>query len=130
MTRIHIEIENDDLVVREGGPSVSPIPIPPDSLKTEETLHSSMQLLGADDHTQYILHDDVPEATGRVERTGDVSGSETYRAIKDNETTSDPGSTDDSSKGYTVGSRWTNTATPKLFVCLDASVGAAVWKGH
>ena len=34
---------------------------------------------------------------------------------------------DDSAGGYAVGSYWINTTTDEAFVCLDASVGAAVW---
>ena len=35
---------------------------------------------------------------------------------------------DDSGDGYSVGSRWFDTTNDKEYVCLDASVGAAVWK--
>ena len=42
--------------------------------------------------------------------------------------TTDPGVGDDSADGYTIGSRWVNVTLDKEFVCLDASVGAAVWK--
>ncbi len=41
--------------------------------------------------------------------------------------TVNPGVTDDSGSNYSPGSRWMNTTTDKAFVCLDASVGAAVW---
>lgn len=34
---------------------------------------------------------------------------------------------DDSDDGYSVGSRWADTTNDKEYVCLDASVGAAVW---
>lgn len=40
----------------------------------------------------------------------------------------DPVVTDDSGSGYGIGSRWMNTVGDKSFVCLDASVGTAVWK--
>jgi hypothetical protein len=39
-----------------------------------------------------------------------------------------PGTGDDSGDGYAVGSRWFDTTADKEYVCLDASVGAAVWK--
>jgi parallel beta-helix repeat protein len=42
--------------------------------------------------------------------------------------TSDPGVNDDSSAGYAVGSRWANTSTDNEFVCLDNSIGVAIWK--
>jgi hypothetical protein len=38
-----------------------------------------------------------------------------------------PAVTDDSTAGYAVGSYWIDTATDISYVCLDASVGAAVW---
>jgi hypothetical protein len=42
--------------------------------------------------------------------------------------TSDPGPTDDSNTGYSVGSRWTNTATNKEFTALSVVTGAAIWR--
>lgn len=42
--------------------------------------------------------------------------------------TVDPAVTDDSSAGYAVGSKWINVAADKGFECMDASVGAAIWK--
>lgn len=38
-----------------------------------------------------------------------------------------PAVTDDSGDGYSVGSRWLDTTADKEYVCLDASVGAAMW---
>jgi len=38
-----------------------------------------------------------------------------------------PAVTDDSAGGYAVGSYWVNTTTNEAFVCLDDSVGAAIW---
>lgn len=40
----------------------------------------------------------------------------------------DPTVNDDSNDGYAVGSYWVNTTTDKAFICLDATVGAAVWE--
>ena len=39
----------------------------------------------------------------------------------------DPTTGDDSGDGYSVGSRWENTTDIREFVCLDATVAAAVW---
>ncbi|MGH8426392.1 MAG: hypothetical protein ACRES7_00205 [Gammaproteobacteria bacterium] len=41
--------------------------------------------------------------------------------------TADPVVTNDSSQGYSEGSRWFNTTTPDVFVCINPAVGAAVW---
>ena len=40
-----------------------------------------------------------------------------------------PTATDDSSKGFVVGSQWVDTsvAPRKVYLCTDASVGAAAW---
>jgi hypothetical protein len=40
----------------------------------------------------------------------------------------DPGVTDDYSKGARLGSRWVNTSSNQEWVCLNSDLGAAVWK--
>lgn len=40
----------------------------------------------------------------------------------------DPGVNDDSTAGYAVTSRWLNAASKEMFVCLDATAGAAQWQ--
>ena len=40
----------------------------------------------------------------------------------------DPTVTDDYTLQYTVGSLWYNTATTKLWVCMDSTGAAAIWK--
>ena len=42
--------------------------------------------------------------------------------------TTDPGSGDDITQGYEIGSSWVNTTTRNAFVATDVSVGAAVWR--
>ena len=39
----------------------------------------------------------------------------------------DPVAGDDNLDGYEIGSRWFNTTLDKVFDCVDASTGAAVW---
>lgn len=41
--------------------------------------------------------------------------------------TTDPTSTDDSDSGYRAFSRWVNTTTDEIWICLDATTSAAVW---
>lgn len=41
--------------------------------------------------------------------------------------TTDPTVNDDSDDGYTVGSRWVNLTLDESYICVDATVGAAVW---
>lgn len=43
------------------------------------------------------------------------------------EAAADPAVGDDSADGYVVGSRWVNTTDDKEFICLDNTLGAAVW---
>ncbi|MCC6953638.1 MAG: hypothetical protein IT290_05935, partial [Deltaproteobacteria bacterium] len=42
--------------------------------------------------------------------------------------TTDPGATNDSSQGYSVGSRWLNTSSNEEFICVVSSAAAAVWR--
>lgn len=52
----------------------------------------------------------------------------TSEMIKDNfAATTAPGVGDDSGDGYAVGSRWIDTTNDTLYVCLDATAGAAIW---
>lgn len=38
-----------------------------------------------------------------------------------------PAVTDDTNDGYTVGSVWINTTADTIYICVDATAGAAVW---
>lgn len=49
-------------------------------------------------------------------------------SAKANTSASDPTVNDDNTQGYSVNSIWTNTTTDAVFICTDASTGAAVWK--
>ena len=40
----------------------------------------------------------------------------------------DPGVSNDISEGFVINSLWTNTITKSNYVCVDSTVGAAVWK--
>lgn len=42
--------------------------------------------------------------------------------------TTNPTTGDDSADGYAVGSTWVNTSTDRMYVCVDNSSGAAVWR--
>ncbi len=41
--------------------------------------------------------------------------------------TTNPGVTDDSASGYSVGSIWVNTSASTAYICSDPTIGAAVW---
>ena len=42
--------------------------------------------------------------------------------------TAEPTANDDSADGYAVGSSWFDVTNDKAYLCLDATVGAAVWQ--
>lgn len=72
-----------------------------------------------------VMDSDISEVEGFMRKTG----AGTYEAIKSNMSAAvSPTANDDSSSGYTIGSPWLDTTADKGYVCLDASVGAAVWK--
>lgn len=48
-------------------------------------------------------------------------------AAKNNITTTNPTVSNDSTQGYSIGSRWLNTSTNQEYVCYSASAGAAAW---
>lgn len=50
-----------------------------------------------------------------------------YGGVHNNSASTDPGVTNDSSQGYSVGSVWINTTAKSYFVCTDNTLGAAVW---
>lgn len=57
---------------------------------------------------------------------GDGSGF--LEAIKVNRSaTAPPAGGNDSSQGYTILSFWLDTTNDRAYVCLDASVGNAIW---
>jgi hypothetical protein len=68
---------------------------------------------------------------GEISATGGLlhkTAAETYEAIKTNLSASvAPTTTDDTSAGYAVGSRWIDTTADKEYVCLDATTSTAVW---
>lgn len=70
------------------------------------------------------MDSDISEGEGFLRKTGTGA----YEGIKTNIGASvAPGGTDDSASGYAVGSRWIDTTANKEYVCVDASVGAALW---
>lgn len=47
---------------------------------------------------------------------------------KDTISTNDPGVGNDLTQGYSVGSIWTNAVSKTVWICVDFTIGAAVWK--
>lgn len=50
-----------------------------------------------------------------------------HTPLSNYDATEAPGVGDDSADGYAPGSRWVDVTNDKAYVCLDATVGAAVW---
>ena len=71
-------------------------------------------------------------ATGAAANAATINSplAELDAAIKKNEyaKAAAPGVGDDSGDGYTVGSVWLDTTNDDAYICLDATVGSAVWK--
>lgn len=64
-------------------------------------------------------------ALGRMTRTG----AGTYAVIQDNlAAVVAPAVGDDTTAGYAVGSMWVDTVGANTYECVDATVGAAVWR--
>jgi len=63
-------------------------------------------------------------ANGMMERTG----AGTYTTIKNNETTTAPGTSDDNTAGYAIRSIWIDTTANLSYIATDVSTGTAVWK--
>ena len=75
------------------------------------------------DHERGGLEADVSAGDGFVEIKG---GSTTV--IKSNQAASTaPGTGNDNTQGYAIGSVWIDTTADKAYVALDVSTGAAVW---
>jgi len=51
-----------------------------------------------------------------------------FRVINNLVATTNPAVSNDSTEGYEVLSRWVNVSTAEIFLCLNASVGAAEWQ--
>ena len=70
---------------------------------------------------------DVSQAVGSRQRTITWAQLEVLAAAGATVEAADPGAGDDSDDGYSVGSLWYATGSETLFVCVDATVGAADW---
>lgn len=96
-----------------------------DLLYVADATGPSSKKIRADNLRNTILDGEITATEGFLRK----SGAGAYEAIKSNlSATVDPTVNEDSGDGYGVGSLWINTTGDKVFQCVDASVGAAVWK--
>ena len=71
-----------------------------------------------------IMDSEITPSDGLLRKTGAA----TYTTLKINTTaTTTPGIGSDSANGYGVGSVWINVTTDNAYICLDSTVGAAIW---
>lgn len=99
--------------------------------------HPDLNTVGADDHHPHANKVELDKITDgdhdvRTDDPHNVTktqvGLGNVENLKVNLTaTVAPTATDDSGLGYAVGGRWADITADKEYVCLDATVGAAVW---
>lgn len=71
-----------------------------------------------------VMDSDISAGEGFMRKTG--AGA--YEAIKSNlNSSSNPGTGDDNTAGYAIGSVWINTTADTAYLAVDVSTGAAVW---
>ena len=63
-----------------------------------------------------------------MSRFGAISSDAEYAGKNNLAATVAPTVTDDSSAGYEVSSIWVDTTADIAYICLDASIGAAIWE--
>ncbi len=68
-----------------------------------------------------------PLAQGRA-AGGPLLNANQVQPLNNFAATADPTTADDSTRGYTIGSRWVNLTSDEGFELVDPAVGAAVWK--
>lgn len=84
-------------------------------------------------HPQYLTESEAADAAPVQSvdgRTGDVLLDDLYEQKRQNNltATTDPTVNDDETQGYEPLSKWVNTSTEEVFLCVDASTGAANWQ--
>ena len=101
----------------------------PHEVSIQEQVPNSLTITVIE-HTVELSEDQyfvtIVEGGGGTGNPTSPSGPGLYPASNFNATT-DPTTDDDSGDGYVVGSRWINISTDEEFVCVDATVGSAVW---
>lgn len=85
-----------------------------------------------DPHPQYLTAEDIPDAPvlSVDGQTGDVDLSTSYETKRKNNltATTDPTVADDDTLEYEPLSRWINTVSGEIFLCISAATGNANWQ--
>jgi len=95
--------------------------------KTTILDHTAFSNIDTNTHAQIDTHlasNSNPHSVTKVQ----VGLSNVENILDNLGATGSPGSTDDNSQGYAVGSRWFDTTSDEEWVCLDATASIAVWK--
>lgn len=71
--------------------------------------------------------DGLVSVTAPLTYSGGVLGLSSTAPLNNSEATSPPTTSHDSSLGYSYHSRWGGPTLDEVWVCIDASVGAAIW---
>jgi hypothetical protein len=91
------------------------------------TLFSTITLFaGQKNPVEYDISTD--ECPYDLDFTGAIKFKGITKPLDNFSATTAPTVNDDSEDGYSKGSRWFDIANQKLYVCYDATTGAAVWK--
>lgn len=69
------------------------------------------------------------EDTWGTKLNGDLDIIDAHLTFNKFDGTEAPTATDDSDSDFVVGSRWVDATNGRVYVCVDATVGAAVWTG-
>lgn len=110
--------------------------IAPSNTITAAGLEAEFDAIEAAFHgTTGAIHDGTTGEGPRIPLTTSISGvlpvaNGGYAGIHKVNGTAAPTVNEDSNDGYAVGSMWLDTTADIAYVCLDASVGAAVWVRH
>lgn len=103
------------LTMTTSGPAVSSL------TSLSSTLDTVFTVLSSGDYMQYDGSNWVNKTEAQVKTSLGLK-------LNNYAATSAPTVGDDSGDGYDIGSRWFDITNDKAYVCIDASVGAAVWK--
>ena len=87
--------------------------------------HGGIAGLTDDDHPQYVKDAEFTQADTVLLGTGAGTFTELLHTFSQ---TTAPTVDEDSGDGYAVGSMWIDTTGDAVYICLDATVGAAVWQ--
>lgn len=99
-------------------------------LRATLTAHSAgiLSLLGLLNYVDGLADGDVLRVSTIGESTLGWKNVNSHPRKNNYTATTAPTVTDDAGDGYAVGSKWINVTLDKVYVCVDATTNAAIWK--